>query len=90
MCVGGGGGNWCSCVFCVNLTKSYITHKYHMCGYIHADVNVNLGGPAKVKCKSKSTELYADKAGPPIVRLFNFQHFISHSSPFSLTVVCWI
>ena len=26
-------------------------------GYIHADVNMNLGGPAKVKCKSKSMEL---------------------------------
>ena len=25
--------------------------------YIHADVNMNLGGAAKVKCKRKSTEL---------------------------------
>ena len=33
-------------------------------------VNMNLGGPAKVKCEGKSTELCADKAGPPIVRLF--------------------
>ena len=35
---------------------------------------MNLGGPAKVKCK-KSMELYRDKAGPPIVKLFNFLHF---------------
>ena len=42
-----------------------------MCGYIHVDANMNLGGPAKVKYK-KSTELYRDKAGPPIVKLFNF------------------
>ena len=45
-----------------------------MCGYIHVDANMNLGGPAKVKCK-KSMELYRDKAGPPIVKLFNFWHF---------------
>ena len=46
-----------------------------MCGYIHADVNMNLGGPAKVRCKSKSMEVYVDKTGPPIVKLFNFWHF---------------
>ena len=36
------------------------------------DVNVNLGGPAKVKCKSKHTGQYADKVGPPTAKLFNF------------------
>ena len=44
---------------------------------MYADVNMNLSGPAKVKCKSKSTELYGDKAGPPIVKLFNFWHFMN-------------
>ena len=43
--------------------------KYPMHGYIYAGVNTNLGRPAKVKCDGKSMELYADKAGPPIVRL---------------------
>ena len=33
------------------------------------DVNRNRGGPAKAS--AKSTELYAIKAGPPIVKLFN-------------------
>ena len=38
---------------------------------------MNLDGPAKVKCKIKSTELYTDEAGPPTVKLFNFWHFIN-------------
>ena len=33
------------------------------------------GGPAKA-CE-KSTELYVIKAGPPLVKLFNFWHFMS-------------
>ena len=35
------------------------------------------GGPAKAS--AKSTELYARKAGPPIVKLFNFNiwHFMN-------------
>ena len=43
-----------------------------MCGHIHADINMNLGGPAKVKYKGGSTELYADKVGSPFVKLFIF------------------
>ena len=30
--------------------------KQDTCEYIHADVNMNVGGAAKVKCKGKSTE----------------------------------
>ena len=48
-----------------------------MCGYIHADVNMNLGGPAKVKCKSKSRELKANKAGTPVAKLLHFWRFIN-------------
>ena len=44
-----------------------------MCGYIRARVSMSWGGPAKAS--AKSTELYADKTGPPIVKLFNFWHF---------------
>ena len=65
------------CVLCKEFLPKVILLTNTMCGYkLYADVNVNLGGPAKVKCKSKSTEMYADKAGPPIVKLFNFWHFI--------------
>ena len=35
--------------------------KYYMCEYVHADVSMNLGGPAKVKPQSKNKELYADE-----------------------------
>ena len=34
--------------------------KEHMCGYIHADANMKLGGPAKVKCKSTGLCLFLD------------------------------
>ena len=37
---------------------------------------MNLDGPVKVKCKSKSTELCANKVGPPIVKLLTFWHFM--------------
>ena len=57
-----------------------------MYGYIRADDNVNLGGPAKVKYK-KSTELYRDKAGPPIVKLFNFWHFMNKVAFFTHSCV---
>ena len=69
------------------------------CG--HADVNMNLGGLAKVRaqdcmqikrdhqllsCLISDTlwimELDTDKAGPPIVKLFNFWHFINKVSLF--------
>ena len=60
-----------------------------MCGYIHADVNMNLGGPAKFKCKSKNTELYTDKAGPPVVKLFNFWHLTNKVALFHYKL-CWI
>ena len=44
---------------------------------------MNLGGPAKVRCKkSKSTELYADKAGPPINKLFKIWHPMNKVAPF--------
>ena len=35
--------------------------KYYMCEYVHSDVSMNLGGPAKVKPQSKNKELYADE-----------------------------
>ena len=38
------------------------------------------GGPAKAS--AKSTELYAMKAGPPIVKLFNIWHFMSKAALF--------
>ena len=43
------------------------------------------GGPAKAS--AKRTELYAIKAGPPIIKLFNFWHLMNkvalfHSLPF--------
>ena len=48
-----------------------------MCGYTHADVNMNLGGTAKVKYKSKSTELWVNKAGTPVVKLLHFRRFMN-------------
>ena len=47
-----------------------------MCGYIHADVNMNLDGPAKVKRKSKSMELYTDK-----VRYIHVDVNMNHCGP---------
>ena len=35
----------------------------------------NRGGPTKAS--AKSTELYAMKEGPPIVKLFNIWHFMN-------------
>ena len=43
-------------------------------------VNMSRGGPAKVN--AKSTELYAIKVGPSIVKRFNFWHFINKVSLF--------
>jgi len=51
-----------------------------MCGYICADVNTSQGGPAKVS--AKSMELYVIKVGPPVVKLFNFWHFINKVAHF--------
>ena len=42
----------------------------HMCGS-----QQSRGGP--VTANAKSTELYAMKAGPPIVKLFNIWHFMN-------------
>ena len=39
------------------------------------------GGPAKAS--AKSTELYAMKAGPPIVKLFNIWHFMNKVALFN-------
>ena len=41
----------------------------------YARLSTESGGPAKVS--AKSTELYAVKAGPPIVKLFNIWHFMN-------------
>ena len=38
------------------------------------------GGPAKAS--AKSTEFYAVKTGPPIVKLFNFWHFMNKTALF--------
>ena len=38
------------------------------------------GGPAKAS--AKSTEMYAMKAVPPIVELFNIWHFMNKVAPF--------
>ena len=38
------------------------------------------GGP--IKASAKSTELYAMKAGRPIVKLFNICHFMDKVAPF--------
>ena len=75
----------------------------------HADVNMNLGGLAKVRAQDCMqikrdhqllsclisdtlwiTEVDTDKAGPPIVKLFNFWHFINKVSLFHSHFVCWI
>ena len=52
--------------------------KYHgpMCTAIHADVNMNIGGLAKVKSEDNSTKLYTENTGLPIVKLLIFWHFI--------------
>ena len=42
----------------------------HMCG-----CQQSRGGPAEAS--AKSTELYAMKARPPIVKLFNIWHFMN-------------
>ena len=42
---------------------------------MRARVNMSWGGPAKAS--AKRTELYADKTRPPMVKLFNFWHFIN-------------
>ena len=52
-------------------------YNYLMCGYTHADVNMNLGGTAKVKYKSKGTELWVNKAGTPVVKLLHFRRFMN-------------
>ena len=54
---------------------------YDMCGYICADVNMSQGGPAKAS--AKSTELYAIKAWPSIIKLFNFWHFMNKVALFN-------
>ena len=46
-----------------------------MCGYICADVNTSWGGPAKAS--AKSIELYTIKAGPLVVKLVGFCHFMN-------------
>ena len=48
-----------------------------MCGYVHADINMNLGGASKVKYKSKSRELKANKAGTPVIKLLHFWRFMN-------------
>ena len=42
---------------------------------MRARVNMSWGGPAKAS--AKRTELYADKTRPPMVKLFNFWHFMT-------------
>ena len=44
------------------------------------------GAPANAS--AKSTELYAIKAGPPIVKLFNFWLFMNKIALFLLAAVC--
>ena len=60
-----------------------------MCGYIHADDNMNLGGPVRVKCEGKNTELYVDKAGLPTVKLFIFWHFMNKVALFHSHFCVW-
>ena len=43
-------------------------------------------GPAKAS--AKSTELYAMKVGPPILKLFNIWHFMNKVAVFH-SFVCW-
>ena len=45
-----------------------------------ADVNMSRSGPAKAS--AKNTKLCAVKVGPPIVKLFNFWHFMSKAALF--------
>ena len=56
-----------------------------MCGYISADVNTSQGGPTNVS--AKSTELYVIKTRPPIVKLFNFWHFMNKVAFFTHSCV---
>ena len=54
-------------------------------------VNMNLPRPS---AKNKSMALYADKAGPPIVKLFIFWHFMNKVALFTyicvLDLICGI
>ena len=59
--------------------------------YIYIAVKINRGGAGQGQVqKLETSELYADKAGTPIVKLFNFWHFTNKVSPFSLTFLCWV
>ena len=49
--------------------------KSELCVETCADVNMSWSGPAKAS--AKSMKLCAVKVGPPVVKLFNFWHFMS-------------
>ena len=54
---------------------------------MRARVNMSWGGPAKAS--AKRTELYADKTRPPMVKLFNFWHFMNKVALFhALALIC--
>ena len=43
---------------------------------------MNLGGASKVKYKSKSRELKANKAGTPVIKLLHFWRFMNRVAHF--------